>query len=65
MMFWKCKVCAQKDKQIEYLEKIIDNLLQSKGVAPVAGQAEEILQETEEEKQERALLEKGVVRYGN
>jgi hypothetical protein len=61
----KCQSCIDKDKQIEYLQKLVDNLLQNKGVAPVVGQAEAILEDTEREKADRALQERGGQRYGD
>ena len=62
---FECKLCIQKDKEIAYLKTLIDNLLQNKGVAPVVEQAETILEETEDEKEERARAEKGMLKYGD
>lgn len=61
----KCQSCVDKDKQIEYLQKLVDNLLQNKGVAPVVGEAQSIVEESEDEKADRALKERGAVRYGD
>ena len=60
----KCKSCEIYKEQIEYLKKMVDNLLQNKGIAPVIPQAETILEESEDEKADRALKERGAVRYG-
>jgi len=63
-MFGKCKVCERLRAENEYLKKLIDNLLSSKGISPVT--MEEIpLEETEEDKAERANVEKGVIKYGD
>ena len=43
---------------------MIDNLFINKGVAPVTPQEETILEETEDEKADRALKERGGIRYG-
>lgn len=61
----KCSLCAEKDKELAYLRTLVDNLLINKGVSPVVSAAEEILVDTESEKEERALKERGVVRYGD
>ena len=61
----KCSICAEKDKEIAYLKTLVDNLLLHQGVAPVVSEAETVLEETEEEKLERANIEKGVLRYGD
>jgi len=61
---FNCKICQQKDKEIEYLKKLVDNLLLNKSIAPVDNQ-EIILEDTEQEKEDRALAERGAVRYGD
>ncbi len=60
---FRCKQCAEKDRQIEYLQKLIDNLLQHRGIAPIVSKEVKI-EETEDEKAERALAERGAQRYG-
>jgi len=60
----KCETCERLKAENEYLKKLIDNLLMSRGVNPVIPNEETILEETEEEKKDRALSEKGVLRYG-
>ena len=37
-MFLDCKHCIEKQKQIDYLQKLVDNLLVANGVAPVKGE---------------------------
>lgn len=64
-MFGKCKLCEHLKAENEYLKKLIDNLLLSKGVNPITLQEETILEDTEDEKKDRALNEKGVQRYGD
>ena len=61
----KCQSCIDKDKQIEYLQKLVDNLLQNRGVAPVVSDAQSIVEESENEKADRALSERGAQRYGD
>ena len=38
---FECKLCQQKQRDIDYLHKLIDNLLQKQGVAPVTQIADE------------------------
>lgn len=45
----------------EYLRKLVDNLLLRAGVAPVT---DTFVEETEDEKKEKAIVEKGAIRYG-
>ncbi len=33
---FECKHCIEKQKQIDYLQKLVDKLLVANGVAPVA-----------------------------
>lgn len=61
----KCPKCEIYKEQIEYLKKMVDNLLVDKGVAPVIPQEETILEETDQEKADRALKERGGERYGD
>ena len=63
-MFGKCKVCERLKAENEYLKKLVDNLLSSKGISPIT-QEEIPLEETEEDKAERANVEKGVIKYGD
>lgn len=60
----KCKSCEIYKEQIEYLKKMIDNIFISRGIAPIINQAETVLEESEEEKADRALKERGGIRYG-
>lgn len=60
---FNCACCIQKDNQIAYLQKIVDNLLLNKGIKPVAIQEGEP-EETEEEIKERADKQAGVIKYG-
>ncbi len=59
-----CKVCAQLKEENAYLKKLVDNLFQSKGVAPVDNQPG-IVEESENEKLDRALAERGAIKYGD
>ena len=61
----KCRKCEIYQQQIEYLKKLIDNLLINKGIAPITPQEEVKIEETEDEKADRALRERGAVRYGD
>ena len=61
----KCIKCESYKEQIEYLKKIVDTIFISKGIAPITPQKEVKLEETEEEKEDRALKEKGAIRYGD
>ena len=62
---FKCKLCEQKDKEIVYLKTIVDNLLLNNGIQPVNAVASVEIPESEEEKEERARIEKGQIRYGD
>ncbi len=64
-MLFKCNMCKQKDREIEYLRKLVDNLLSHKGIVPVAGIAPENIEDDENEKADRALKERGAIRYGD
>lgn len=65
-MWFKCKHCELLREQVKYLQTMVDNLLVAKGVAPIVGKQEEvILEDTEDEKAERARIQKGQVRYGD
>ena len=54
----ECTACKVKDNEIEYLRRLIDNLLVNKGIAPVMPQ-EDIPIEKED------ALKEGEIRYGN
>lgn len=47
---WLCKGCKAKNEEIQYLRKLIDNLLLRLQVAPINPKIEENFEEIEEEK---------------
>ena len=61
----KCIKCESYKEQIEYLKKIVDNIFISKGISPITPQKEVVIEETEDEKADRALKERGAIRYGD
>lgn len=56
-MIFKCKGCKAKDEQIQYLIKLIDNLLVRNGIQTVVQEAESIIQDEK--------LPEGSLRYGD
>lgn len=59
---FECKHCIEKQKQIDYLQKLVDKLLVANGVAPVADAPPEEL-EPPVEKLEKNGVES--FEYGN
>jgi len=51
---FQCKGCRAKDREIEYLRKLIDRLLEKLNVAPVAEQ-EKLQENFVEEEQEEGV----------
>lgn len=64
-MFGKCKECEGLKRENEYLKTLVDKLLMSQGVQPVSPQSETLLDDTDDDKEERARKEKGLMQYGN
>lgn len=60
-MLGRCKTCEALQRQIDYLQKIIDRLLVKQGSTPII---EKPLEEKEEPSEADKILEKGGIIYG-
>lgn len=59
-----CKMCERLKEENAYLRTLVDNIFISKGIGPAVDPVETVIPETEQEKIDRALVEKGAERYG-
>lgn len=60
---FRCRACEARDQEIAYLRRLVDVLLESKGLPAVQG-APATVEDTEEEKLMQEREKRGALTYG-